>query len=472
MELLILFDIIWRRLWLFLLVFCSFFAVVAVGSFVATPVYKAKTVILLQSSDAFSNLMGVLNIRQQGQSRQAEKPFAKDAVLATARPVADQVIDQLGLKNKDDERLDADDFTDTGLLNVFKAGPFVEAELDDDADDLLGLVCSSPDPEFAARICNAMGDAFLRYRGRLMLQDYKKASEYVAQRIDQVRVQYYQAQAALVAYQREHSAVDLNFESQGLITKVQNAKTAVRENETVIANMEAEARSARQDLAIVNKFRDETIDLRKSENLNELVSKLNDLFVSLTARRVELTESHPDILQLKEQINQVKELIGDNTGLTKEGVRQAINPLHDFLQERLATLRMNLRGALAKREALAASVDLAMAELIEMPQKVADSSKLSQTSSMYRELYESLMEHQARLKLIEQSPLSDGAVVEAAAPPEDQSFPDKKLNFILGFILAIFFALAAVLFVEYIAVARQEQQRKNASPAGTETAQP
>ncbi|KJR41210.1 Exopolysaccharide synthesis protein [Candidatus Magnetoovum chiemensis] len=89
-------------------------------------------------------------------------------------------------------------------------------------------------------------------------------------------------------------------------------------------------------------------------------------------------------------------------------------------------------------------------ELIKLPAISEDNAKVNLELSVNKDIYQKLLEYILQIEIAESMTMSDRILVEPAELPEEQKYPWNKLNYILGFILAVFWAFTVALFLEYI----------------------
>lgn len=146
LDLLEIVGLLWRKLWLLILGFViGAVAAFAVTEFLITPLYKATSVIYI-----FSKTTSITSLTDLQIGSQLTADFQ---IVATTRDVVEGVIDSLSL--------DAD--YETLVKQISVTNP---------ADShMLEVTVTDPDPERAAKICNALSDTLREQIADIMNTD-------------------------------------------------------------------------------------------------------------------------------------------------------------------------------------------------------------------------------------------------------------------------------------------------------------
>jgi capsular exopolysaccharide synthesis family protein len=259
MEFLKIWNILIRRKWVILLSFAlAYICIILVGN-VVTPTYKAKARILVETTDTLTSFMTGLGLQKAPSTSTPDDDYDTNIAMATIRPLLEQVIQNLQLKDSDGSSLDPDDLVRWSLLHkVYKPRPYMKVDQYEDSARMLQIAASSRDPKEAANICNTLADLFIKDRIKKTEDEYKSARMFIESEIQKVQQQYYKDLADTRELMTKEGFVNLDIENQ---------------------------------------------------KLNELRSKLNDLRLSLVIKNVDVSKEHPDYKALAEELDTVNKLM-------------------------------------------------------------------------------------------------------------------------------------------------------------------
>lgn len=272
-------------------------------------------------------------------------------------------------------------------------------------------------------------------------------------------------------YRQANTTVDISLETELAMTKMRDIATALEEDTYRIEQLTEEITVANDILLQLERFREDSRTLSESEQLSELKSLFIDVAVELERLKVEHAADHPYVREGLAKIRKVRELIEKEPESSVQLIRQAINPLYDSLTEKVAQNELEIRGARARREPLEQTLTQYREQLITIPERNMKLELLQRNLSVESETYEALLKVQVQMQVAESMVLSNMLIVDEANLPAQRDFPSRKVNWILGFFLAIAMALMTALTWEYVARAKEEMDLAEMGPTRLEPAQ-
>ena len=163
MELLKLWEIVWRRRWIITQAFLVITLTAVIGSYLLTPIYKTSAKVLIKTSDITSSLLSSIGLSDVSSliTTGSETAMATSIALATIDPVLNEVISKLQLKDEEGDLISPSALQESNIiLSTIFPKPYVEVSQDEDSD-LIEIIASSPDPTEATMIANTLAEVYV-----------------------------------------------------------------------------------------------------------------------------------------------------------------------------------------------------------------------------------------------------------------------------------------------------------------------
>lgn len=453
MEFLQLLDILWRRKWTVLAVFFFFFLAFAAGAVLVTPTYQAAAKLFIQSSNALSSLMAELGMPGTVASSD-EDIFETKTALAKVRPLLDDLIKELTLKDRDGETIKAEDLVDAALINKLLPQPAVKIKQEEDTA-ILKITATSPEAEQSAQIANRLAELYLDFNVQRAQVEFGKVKDFIKNKLTLLHGDYSKALDDLTAFKVNENAADLETELSNTISRLNDLNTSYEDNEQLLALQDKEIASAEVQLNKVSKYRQETEEFSKDGEMTALKSKLNELLISFAAKSTVYQENHPEYKQLASELDKVKELISQSESITLNRKNLGIDPVYDSLSSKLVDLQISREVGRAKSSLLRRMIAEYEQKLAAIPEKSARLAQLELSLSSSKDVYEAFLTYLRKVEVAEAIALSDTRVVEPAQVPDKKKFPKKSVMLLAGLFLGLFWGTAAAFFMEYVDTAIQ-----------------
>ena len=453
MEFLQLLDILWRRKWTVLAVFFFFFLAFAAGAVLVTPTYQAAAKLFIQSSNALSSLMAELGMPGTVASSD-EDIFETKTALAKVRPLLDDLIKELTLKDRDGETIKAEDLVDAALINKLLPQPAVKIKQEEDTA-ILKITATSPEAEQSAQIANRLAELYLDFNVQRAQVEFGKVKDFIKNKLTLLHGDYSKALDDLTDFKVNENAADLETELSNTISRLNDLNTSYEDNEQLLALQDKEIASAEVQLNKVSKYRQETEEFSKDGEMTALKSKLNELLISFAAKSTVYQENHPEYKQLASELDKVKELISQSESITLNRKNLGIDPVYDSLSSKLVDLQISREVGRAKSSLLRRMIAEYEQKLAAIPEKSARLAQLELSLSSSKDVYEAFLTYLRKVEVAEAIALSDTRVVEPAQVPDKKKFPKKSVMLLAGLFLGLFWGTAAAFFMEYVDTAIQ-----------------
>lgn len=455
-------NILWRRKWIALIAFLVFFVAVLLATHIIPPTYEAKAKIVLRLPDPYRSITSALNVSIRASTDELANLDTMSNLALTA-PVLDRVIEALELKNRKGDELDAARMVKGSMSRKIFPEPYVEIEEIEESSMLL-IKATSGDAQQAADICNTLADKFQEFRREQFQQDYQALGVALRNRLDVAQQRYQAALREFTDYRKEIGSIDLEAESQALLSKISALKDSLEENRRQLAALGKSDRQTRMEIGSLDEFRKSTTETGINELTNQLKSSLNEMLRQKAAFTISVTKEHPDFRELEAELDAVQDLIKQQAEKSLDLERYSIDPLYDTLREQLVMNAIDREGLLVRQEINQQYLEGYTSDLANFPewsmQLNQKDAKVTATRDVYREILSQLEEFDLTEGIIP----PDSYLVDPATPPRSPDFPDAEVNYVLGVFLGVFWALAVAFFVEYIDIPRERRLAAVVSP--------
>jgi polysaccharide biosynthesis transport protein len=444
--------------------FVAVLASIALWTFTQTPVYEAQGRLLFkQKQNAISGGSGVssrLGGSGLGQldSVAFGSPLDTQAEIMRSRPVADMVINRLGLKNPGNpkEPIDPDDF-----LKLLK----VEALR---RTDLLTIKYRDSDPRLAAQVINALAQ---EYMVRNVLDNRLQASstrKFVEAQLPAMEKQLRAAEHKLRLFKEKYGSIALRAEQESAIKLLADFKSQQAQAQVSLASSASRAQALAERMGMSEKDAIVAGALMKTDGVKDVRKELLEVESKLAVLRSQYQDSYPEVNQMLRKRNalrgvlqgQVNRLFQNRQSQSSlldstvsggadvvsqqpqddlpriDAVRQEL--IRDFVNSKVDELTARTRV-----EALSTVTQGYSSRIADLPRLEETQSKLERDVAATQEAYALLDRKYYETRILEAQNIGNAELIDPAVAPIEPIWPRKTLSLIIGAILA--FILGAVV---------------------------
>jgi capsular exopolysaccharide synthesis family protein len=438
--------ILYKRRWTAATAFLIVLAVVTTYTFTVTPVYEARTRLLIEAEGP-----NVINFAEVVDEQRSKADYYQTQYnILQSRQLARKTIDELQLW--DSTYLGGKPRSGiAGLLgmkaaeskNSANAGETSEQSrtIDKFLDNLtvspirnsrlVDLKYQLSDPDLAMRIVNAIAKNYIQQSLEYKFMASKEASDWLGDRLAEQRRQVEAAEASLQKYREQHDAISLQDHENIVVQKLADLNAAVTQAKT----------DRFQKQALYNQLQSLG---GKNGSLDTFPAILSNSYIQ---------QQKADLAQLQSQQSQLSEKLGDkHPDIIK--IRTAIQLAQAKLDGEIAKVVQSVRNeylaAVAKENSLIRALDQQKGEALAMNRKAIDYGVLERDVQSSKQIYESLLQRAKETGVSSELKTSNIRVVDAAERPRVPASPRKLLNFTLAFIGGSILAIGLAFFFEYV----------------------
>jgi capsular exopolysaccharide synthesis family protein len=444
---------------------------VTVYTFTATPIYEARTRLLIEADNPnVVSFAEVINEEQAKadyyqtqynilQSRALARrtlqtlelwdraPFGAGEpggaagftaeFLGVVKGVATEVVRVLGAAGPDDAVADDEDgdhraadetMAQSKAIDVFLDGLTVTPIRN---SRLVDVRVRLADPVLATRIANSVAKGYIEQNLEYKFLASKEASDWLGERLAEQRKLVEVAEVKLQQYREQNDAISLEDRENIVVQKLTDLNAAVTQAKTERFQKEA-VYTQLQAL----RGKPEALDTFPAILTNSFIQQQKAEMAKLQSEYAQAAEklgpNHPDMVKIRSAMEVTGTRVDVEIAKVVEGVR------NDF------------EAALAKERSLTGALEAQKSDAMAMNRKAIDYNVLERDVQSTRQIYESLMQRAKETGVSTELKTSNIRVVDQAERPQSPVAPKKALNLMLALFGGTFFAFGLTFFFEYL----------------------
>lgn len=288
---------------------------------------------------------------------------------------------------------------------------------------------TSTDASKAALIANTIADVYIEQRLEDKFQAAKKVTDWLDQRLQNLRSQVQESEAAVARYKEKHNITE---GVRNVAVSAEQVSALTRELVQAKAKQaEAEARLKEiQDMAENTSLIETTVEIVNSPLIQNLKGKQAQAEATLSELSSRYGPKHPKILKINSELSELKSQIRTEILKTAKSLENEVI----FAKARVKALEESLNEYAGQQH----ENNEAMIELRELTRQ-AESTRL-----IYDTFLQSYKKSDEQEKL--QSP--EARIISYAVPPRTPSYPNKMLLLTLGGAVSVFIGLLLSFLIE------------------------
>ena len=408
--------------------------------------YQAQAKLLFESSDPVASLVGL-----EGSGGNLEpltnqdNPLDTQVEIVRSKPIAEQTIQQLNIKNGEGELLDADDL----LENL---------EVDDiPGTDVLEVNYQSPDPALSAAVVNTVIAIFLKENIQANRAAAVSAQDFISSQLPDSEAKVSESETALRQFKEANGIVDLTEESRNTVETLSNVDNSLTQLRSELADRNAQFSKLQQRLRLSPQQAYTVGLISESPGVQETVEELQTVQSQLAIARTRYRESHPQIEAIRSQEDALLRLLQQRLGLTL-GTNQVALPADDLQAGELERglilefLQVDAErsGLQQQIQELAASQSARRSRAQRLPGLEREQRELERKLNAAQTTYETLLDSLQQAQVLENQEVGNARVIALADVPEESVLPSIKLYLLAGGVLGALLGIAAAFIADLL----------------------
>ncbi|MBU0673337.1 MAG: polysaccharide biosynthesis tyrosine autokinase [Proteobacteria bacterium] len=429
---------------------CLTFTVVLVATFFATPIFEAKTKILINRTSEDNLSQGVQRIYYDptfdGTQTELIKSFNVAYRVVRTLKLDDPTLLEAGdtdspltsLKKKIRGLLQRTEAAESGTLHDQQAALIMDNITVKPVKDsqIFEISYLNKNPQLAKDVANAVAKAYMDEVLEIKMHSVGYTLQWMTEKAGEEKDKLEASERQLQQYMADSNVVTLQDKIAILPEKMSEFSTKLSEAVTRLNELQEIQRKLDQAGLNYDKV-DAVLDLSTQ---SALIKTLFQQLIDAQQKQTELSKKygpkHPRLINITSEMNTIESNLEREK--TKEMTRQI-----KLLNNKLDLARSQVKN-------LQENVDLTKNEAQQFNQKMIQYGILKRDVETNRVLYESLLTQIKEKKVTEQTSNINIWVTEAAKTPGSPAKPKKARNILLGLILGLFGGVGLAFFLEYL----------------------
>lgn len=429
-----LFFILWKRKWIVILLFI----IAVAGSYFLSQqqprVYQTSAVVLVRGGEGFQDLFG----EQLSVFADRANRISTYTELMKARPILEEVIKKLDLRNEEGELISARSLR--GKLSISGSRE----------TNLITITADYNDPLIARDIVNTLAEVFEEENQRMNMAHLHSASEFITEQVETTQTRLSDLEYSLLEYKTDQGLVFPTEQGKALLNKLISLETALGEAE--VERGYAQARLNELESYLQQEEREIISSKTISQNpeVRQLRNWLLDLELELAGLLEIYTEEHPKVVEINKKIDEVNERLHGTVEEITSSRTESLNPLYQSFREDIIRSQTSIIASQVKIDAYTQQIGELQRQLGELPEEELSLVRLEREHQVAENLYLLLMERQSEIHIQEAMQTADTVVVSPAIAEMKPISPRTRLNMALGGVLGTFLGVGLIFFREFL----------------------
>ena len=296
---------------------------------------------------------------------------------------------------------------------------------------VVDLVVTAKSADKAARVADAIADAYLADQIETRSTSSLRASDALGGRLDDLRNAVRDAEANAERYKADHDIVGTekelvtDLQLDNINAKLADARAKTAEQRARVQQIEALRRSG-ADSGAIPEAQASTVIIQLRASYQDLVRREIDL-------RTKVGERHPDLIAIVAQVGEAKRQIN------AELARLAQSAQSDYDR------------ATANERSLAASLDTSKQRTLSQSQASIQLHELNREVEARRAVYQAFLSRAGETKAQADIDTGNARIISRAIPPDRPSFPTRPFIIVSAIGGGLGLGIGLALLLEYLA---------------------
>jgi len=448
-----------KRRWTAITAFVVVLGTVAVFTFTATPIFTARTQVLIESDTP-----DIAGFRSPEERNQGTNDYYQTQYrILQSRALIRRTLDQSKFWDHPVLRPPPRDVPEGFLKQTLSAStawvtslwkdeapmePIAEGETRAQSrviDAFLGRLTIAPvrnsrlvdirfasaDPAFSADAANAVARAYIDQNLEFKFLATKEAADWLTQRLGEQRKEVESSEQALQRYRERTADVSLEERQNIVVQRLAELNAAVTRARTDRIQREA----AYKQLTAIQRDR-AALDTFPSILSNGFIQQLKAELLALQNQESQvnqkLGERHPDMIKLR------------------SAIQNAEIRINAEIQKVVQAVRNEYETALTQEQSLTAALAQQQSQAIALNRNSIGYGALQRDADSNRQIFQGLLQRTRETDITSELKANNIRIVDVAEVPQVRSSPNVRNNLIIGFTGGLMLAFGLVFFFEYV----------------------
>ena len=332
--------------------------------------------------------------------------------------------------------------------------------------DVLSVALRWDDPGEATLIAGKLGEVFIKYDRSARQESADRTLSFIQQALrgdgetgSEIGIEksLTEAEKRLRDFKKKHKTVVIQEEAKRLIEKLVDAEDSL--SSAIIAIKTAEARLT--DIQEQLKEQDQMTVSAKTVTDNPIIQYLQremaELEIQSESLKVNLGEANPELRDLQNRIAEYKKRIREEIPKIVSQETTSNNPLYGFLRQQEINSLIDITVSKTRESAVRERIKALEEKLTKMPDEEMQLADLTREVETYNRIYLTLRQSESDAQLARESIVNNISILDEPDIPLKPAAPKVLLNTAIGGIIGLMLGLGFAFFWEYIKRARAGQ---------------
>jgi len=440
-----------KRRWTAITAFMVVFGSVAVYTFTATPIYTARTQVLIENENP--NVVKFEEVYDQNKT--TNDYYQTQYRILQSRLLARRTIEREKLwRNPLIANASGTSWVDSAVRSIsgfFGAGKTESGDVTETAEQsrvidsflrnlsvvpirnsrLVDVSFRSPEASLSSQVANALASQYIEQNLEFKFLATKDATDFLNARTAEQRKTLERSEQALQQYREKTGAVALEDRQNIVVQRLADLNAAVTRARTE----RIEKESIYNQIQVIQKDRS-AVDTFPAILNNSFIQQLKSQQNELQRQQAQLAEKlgarHPEMLRVQSAIDSTEARINAE------------------IQKVILALRNDYQAALTNERALQSSLDQQRAEAQELNRASIQYGVLQRDATSNQSMFTGLLERSRETGISGELKTSNIRIVDKAETPRTPSSPQKMTNLSVGFFGGSLLAISLAFFFEYL----------------------
>ncbi|MBO8126469.1 MAG: hypothetical protein H0Z38_04430 [Firmicutes bacterium] len=429
-ELRELFEILAKRKTLIILLVIGAVVASFITSQFMTPIYETSTTIIVEKPSSLENPFQQMLSMDQPQVADFAEILRSRSLLYTVAKKLDLVEDENSQKLK--ELAEAVSVQSVGQTNLIR------------------ITVESPKPEVARDLANGLAQEFITQNELLNRTEARGAKEFIEEQLKIVSEDLAQAEEALRNFQIENQIFAPEQEVEATLNQLTKLETMQAETLVSLSELESRQRQVNAQLETVEEKVISSTTIARNPLIQALKTQLNNLEIQLAGALEKYTDEHPTVVSLRAEIEEIKARMKQEAAKVVTAETETLNPMYQALYQKASELQVEELALQVRNETLAKLIAEQEQELVSLPDKQLQLTRLMRNAKVTEEIYVMLKKKYEEVKITEAMKTANVRVVDEALSPTAPIRPKVKLNVLIAAFLALFVGVGLAFAIEFL----------------------
>jgi succinoglycan biosynthesis transport protein ExoP len=307
---------------------------------------------------------------------------------------------------------------------------------------LVAIVVEDTNPQRAARLANAVADAYIEFNLDQKVSATRSAADWLTDQMHELKEKLQKSELALLDFKKDNNIVSVSMEDRQTITSETLSQLNRSLSETVARRLALESKrdrlraATKEDVDSDADAEDAPAERLEEVLANPVVQDLKKTYNALLQEQAELSErytpEHPKLLAVARRLELVRRELGRELG----NMLKAVDEEYETVLE--------------TEHRLTNAIEKVKAESLKLNAKEIDYSRLKHERDNNQALYDLVLKREKEADLTELLRVNNIRKLEAAEPVLEPVRPRVKINMLVAAFLGLFAAVIAAFAVDYL----------------------